>query len=99
MIFWRLSEKRIRSVIKEEINSSIEQHLEKAIEKGVINALNSFGVDSKNMQEVQKDFHYLRKMRTRSEQTGNSLIKAIISIGIASGAVALWQGVKSTLKQ
>jgi hypothetical protein len=93
----KFTEKLIREVIMEEISLTIETHLEKAIEKGVINALKSFGADADNQHEVQKDFHYLRKMRKRSEVSGYMLMKALISVTIAASVVAIWEGVKIIL--
>ena len=90
------TEKLIREAIREEISFTIETHLEKAIEKGVINALKSFGADMDNRQEVQKD-HYLRSLSKRSEASGHMLMKALISVTIAASAVALWEGVKIIL--
>lgn len=98
MSFYKSSEKRIRDAIREEINLSIEAHLEKAIEKGVVNALKSFGADMDNQQEVQKDFHFLRKLRKRSEETHYNLTKAIISVAICAVAVLLWEGTKFALR-
>lgn len=93
----KFTEKLIREAIREEISLTIETHLEKAIEKGVINALKSFGADADNLYEVQKDFHYLRTLRKHSEESGHSLIRATISVTIAASAVALWEGVKIIL--
>jgi len=47
-----------------------------------------------NQQEVQKDFHYLRKLRQRAEDSGFLAMRAIISIIIGAMAVLLWEGVK-----
>ncbi len=44
----RFTEKRICEALRREILLSIEVHLEKAIEKGVISALKSFGADMDN---------------------------------------------------
>ena len=93
----KFTEKLIREAIREEISLTIETHLEKAIEKGVINALKSFGADMDNKHEVQKDFHYLCSLRKRSEASGHMLLRAIISVTIAASAVAFWEGVKIIL--
>ena len=77
-----------------ELTDDFENKLTKAIEKGIINALKAFGADMDNQQEVQKDFHFLRYLRKRSETSSHLIMKPIISISIASGAVALWEGVK-----
>lgn len=71
-----------------------EDKLTKAIEQGIINALKAFGADMDNQQEVQKDFHFLRYMRKRSETTGYIILKVIISIIIGASAVAFWEGIK-----
>jgi hypothetical protein len=42
--------------IREEISLRLETNLEKAIEKGVTNALRSFGACLDNQQEAPKDF-------------------------------------------
>ncbi|WP_341755605.1 hypothetical protein [Candidatus Tisiphia endosymbiont of Ptychoptera albimana] len=93
----RFTEKRICKALRREILLSIEVHLEKAIEKGVISALKSFGADVDNQQEVQCDFHFLRKLRKRSEESSHMLIRAVISVTIGTAAVTLWEGVKIIL--
>jgi hypothetical protein len=72
-----------------------EHKLTKAIEQGIINALKAFGADMDNQGEVQKDFHFLRYMRKRSEATGHIILKVVISIIIGSSAVAIWEGIKA----
>ncbi len=73
------------------------QHkLTKAIEQGIINALKAFGADMDNQQEVQKDFHFLRHIRKRSEATSHIVLKVIISLIIGASAVAIWEGIKVT---
>lgn len=94
MLFWKLSEKRFREAVREEVSISLKNHLEKAIEHGVINALKCFGVTADNQHEVQRDFHYLCKLRKRSEESGHMLIRAIISVSIGATAVAVWEGIK-----
>ncbi len=89
-----IREKRIRAILQEEVSKGLESHLEKAIEKGVIRALKAFGADVENQQEVQKDFHYLRTLRKRGEESRKNVNKALISIVIGGGAVAVWEGVK-----
>ena len=81
-----------------ELDSSFEARMTKAIEKGVINALKAFGADMDNQQEVQKDFHFLRKLRRRSEDSSYNILKAIISISIAATAVVIWEGAKIFLR-
>ena len=49
-----------------QIESSFENRLVKAIEKAITNSLKSFGADPENQQEMQKDFHFLRHLRKRS---------------------------------
>lgn len=97
-MFWKIPEKTLRATIRDEVSRSIEAHLEKAIENGVINALKSFGADMDNKHEVQKDFHYLRHLRKHSEESGRSLIRAIISVIIAASAVALWEGIRIIIR-
>lgn len=72
-----------------------EHKLTKAIERGIINALKAFGADMDNQQEVQKDFHFLRYIRKRSETTSHIILKVIISIIIGTSAVAIWEGIKA----
>ena len=94
----KFSEKIIREVIREEVALSLEAHLERAIEKGVINALKSFGADADNQQEVQRDFHFLRKLRKKSEESSHTLMHTIISISIGAAAVGFWEGIKIILR-
>src|SRR4051812_37051558 len=95
----KAQEKRLCEVIRNEVALALEVHLEKAIEKGVINALKAFGADADNQHEVQKDFHYLRTSRKQSETSGQMFIKAIISVTIAASAVVLWEGIKILLHE
>ena len=95
---FHIREKRIRAIFQEEVSKGLECHLEKAIEKGVINALKAFGADVENQQEVQKDFHYLRLLRKRAEESRKNINKALVSIVIGGGAVVAWEGVKILLK-
>lgn len=98
-MLWKLSEKNIRATIRDEVRISIEAHLEKAIEKGIINALKSFGADADNQPEVQRDFHFLRKLRKRSEDSSHMLMRAVISVSIGAATVILWEGIKILLQQ
>jgi len=93
----KFQEKRLCEVIRNEVALALEVHLEKAIEKGVTNALKSFGADADNRYEVQKDFHYLRHLRKHAETSSQMLTRAIISVTIAASAVAFWEGIKILL--
>jgi hypothetical protein len=93
-----LSEKRIRKIIKDEINRNISFKIEQAAEKGVLNALKSFGVNVENHQEIQKDFHFLSRLRKRSEESSYNLMKTLISVGVFAALIALWEGIKNNLK-
>jgi len=93
-----LSEKSIRKIINEEINHNISFRIAQAAEKGIMNALKSFGVDTSNQSEIQKDFHFLRKLRKRSEESGYNIMKTLTSIGIGAALIALWEGIKSNIK-
>jgi len=93
-----LSEKRIRKIIKEEISRNSSSKIDSTDEKSVLNALKSFGADVDNQQEVQKDFHFLRKLRKRAEESGHNAMKTLISVGIGAAIVAIWDGIKSSLK-
>lgn len=90
----KFTEKRIREAIRKEVNLAITSNLEKAIEKGIINALKCFGADADNQHEVQRDFHHLRKLRKRSEESHYLLMRALISVSIGATAVAVWEGIK-----
>jgi len=93
-----ITEKRIRKIIKEEISRNNMDKTVSGDEKGVLNALKSFGADVDNQQEVQKDFHFLRKLRKRAEESGHNVMKTLISVGIGAAIVALWEGIKGSLK-
>ena len=79
-------------------NNDVTNSLSKAARKGTINALKSLGADAENQQEMQKDFHFLRNLRKRSEERGYSAMRTIFSIGIGAAIMTLWEGIKSSLK-
>lgn len=92
-----LSEKRIRKIIREEINLIMATALEKAMETGVINALQSLGITAQDRHECQKDFHHLRKHRRTTEEAKGNILRTLISVGIGAAVVGGFEAFKSVM--
>ena len=97
-MIWKIPEEKVRKIIREEVSLTFESNLERAIERGVVNALKAFGVTADLQHEVQKDFLFLRKQRKTAEEARRNFIRTLIAVGIGSSVVVLLEGIKIILK-
>lgn len=83
---------------KEQIVVSIdEKACREIVRQTVHETLCSIGCDMSEPNKLQADMHYLRKLRSGSEDMARVVRKSAITIGCSTTLFLLWEAVKNTL--
>lgn len=74
-----------------------DDRLKQLIKTTVSETLIQLGVDGEHPLEVQKDMHYLRKMRTTSNGIIKKALWTLVGTGVSGVLLLVWQGLTAIL--
>jgi len=74
------------------------EEIREVIQDTVRETLLTMGVDTKDPMSVQKDFQWVRRMRSTSEKLQSQGMIALLSILISALLAAAWLGVQSMFR-
>lgn len=74
-----------------------EGELEEAIEQGVLRAFRTLGIDAHNPHETQRDFAFLRDMRTGTQSLKSKTMWAILSGVVLAICGFVWVGFNAAI--
>lgn len=67
------------------------------IRETVAETLTGMGFDTDDLHETQADLHYLRRIRTGSEELSRKCKTAGLTLLVTTGLMLLWEAVKARL--
>ncbi len=71
--------------------------MEEIVEKSVRQTLISLGLATDDPIEMQKDFQYIRSLRTSTESVKSKALLALVGVVVSGMAAAIWLGFKELL--
>ena len=75
----------------------IKRVAKEVVPPAVRETLVAMGIDAKDPMEAQKDFHFLRDLRTGAEGIKGKARVAAVGVLVAAGLGLLWMGFKAIL--
>lgn len=80
---------------KEELRDELERMLDKTIKKSVQETFCQLGMDTSKPTELQRDFMFLRDMRSTTESIRGKAVITGVGIMVSGIAAAIWLGFKA----
>lgn len=68
------------------------------VRETVHETLVGLGFDMQDPQKLQADMHYLRKMRSGSEDVGRIIQRSAITLSFTTALYLMWEAVKTILQ-
>lgn len=84
--------------VEDIVRRVVSGEIEKAIQKTVADTLISFGLDPQQRSEIQRDFLFIRDMRTVAADSRKHIFLAILTLAVSGIGTAIWFYVKSSGK-
>jgi hypothetical protein len=72
--------------------------LRRVIRETVAETLRGIGFDLDDLHETQADMHYLRRVRTGSEELTRKLRTASVTILVTTGLMLIWEAFKARVR-
>ena len=83
---------RAKNIEMDEVHRGLIQH-------AVRETLSGLGFDLREPNELQADMHYLRQIRSGSEDVGRIIRRSAITISFTTGLYLLWEAVRTLLQK